>query len=153
MHWYLQSFQDLANEALYDIMKARQEVFIIEQNCNYLDADGKDIHSLHLTLKIENQIAAYARIVPAGISYEEVSIGRVLTTKNFRRKNYGRQLMSQALETIEQLYGKVPVKIGAQQYLKTFYEGFGFIQQGEMYLEDDIPHIYMMRTALIQNQE
>lgn len=147
MHWHLQSFQELTNEALYAIMKARQEVFIIEQTCNYLDADGKDIYCLHLTLKIENKIAAYARIVPAGISYAEVSIGRVLTTKNFRSKNYGRQLMTKAIEAIEQLYGKVPIKIGAQQYLKAFYESYGFVQQGEMYLEDDIPHIYMIRAA------
>jgi ElaA protein len=151
MHWHLQSFQELTNEALYAIMKARQEVFIIEQNCNYLDADGKDIHCLHLTLKIENQIAAYARIVPAGISYVEVSIGRVLTAKNFRRKNYGIELMHKAIAYATQLYGNVPIKIGAQQYLKAFYESFGFVQQGEPYLEDDIPHIYMLRQADIIN--
>jgi len=145
MTWHLQSFQELSNEELYAIVRVRQEVFIIEQNCNYLDADGKDIHSKHLTLKIENLIAAYARIVPPGISYTEVSIGRVLTAKNFRGKKYGIELMHKAITYAEQLYGKSPIRIGAQLYLKSFYESYGFVQQGEYYLEDNIPHIYMLR--------
>lgn len=145
MHWQLQSFHELNNEKLYAIMRARQEVFIVEQYCNYLDADGKDLYCKHLTLNIDNAIAAYARIVPPNISYEEASIGRVLTTQSFRNKNYGKLLMTKAIEALYADYGIVPIKIGAQQYLKVFYESFGFIKQGEPYLEDDIWHIYMVK--------
>lgn len=139
------SFVDLTPSELYAIMKIRQEVFIVEQSCPYLDADGKDILSLHLLCYCENELAAYARLVPARISYEEISIGRVVSSPKFRRKNLGRELMKRAIQEIENLNGRVPIRIGAQAYLKKFYEEFGFEDQNEPYIEDGIPHLIMLR--------
>src|SRR5258708_5844092 len=147
IQWQLKSFDNLSPGELYSILRLRQEVFIVEQNCPYLDADGKDQKSLHLMGFIEGNLAAYARIVPPHISYREVSIGRVVTSPSHRKKEYGKLLMNEAIAEIEKKYGKVDIRIGAQQYLRRFYEGFGFIQVGAPYLEDGIPHIYMIRKG------
>lgn len=146
MEWKLKLFNKLTNEELYAILQLRQRVFIVEQNCPYLDNDGKDFYAHHLWVLGQGQIAAYCRLLPAGISYEEVSIGRVITAPEMRGKGYGQKLMAKALETIEELYGPVPVRIGAQAYLRKFYEDFGFVDVGEPYLEDGIPHLIMLRT-------
>ena len=143
--WQLKLFKDLSHEELYSIMQLRQKVFIVEQNCPYLDADGKDLHSYHLMGFVNNDLAAYARLVFPGISYAEVSIGRVVTSPTYRKKEFGKQLMQRAIAKIENLYGKVPIRIGAQQYLKKFYESFGFVDLGKPYMEDGIPHIIMLR--------
>ena len=95
---------------------------------------------------VGNALVAYARIVKPGVSYDEVSIGRVVSSTVHRKKSYGIQLMNESIQRIENLYGKVPIRIGAQQYLQKFYENFGFIREGEDYLEDGIPHIIMLRT-------
>ncbi len=143
--WQLKLFKDLSQHELYSIMQLRQEVFIVEQNCPYLDADGKDLHSYHLMGFVKNDLAAYARLVFPGISYEEVSIGRVVTSPTYRKKEFGKQLMQRAIDEIGKKDGKVPIRIGAQQYLKKFYESFGFVDLGEPYMEDGIPHIIMLR--------
>jgi ElaA protein len=143
--WFLRRFNKLLVADLYAIMRLRQEVFIVEQNCPYLDADGKDLHCHHLMGFIEDELAAYARIVPPGISYKEASIGRVVTSAKHRRQQLGKQLMQQAIDETQQLYGHVPIRIGAQQYLKKFYEGFGFRDLNKPYMEDGIPHIIMLR--------
>src|SRR5207253_1339577 len=98
--------------------------------------DGKDLHSYHLMGFLDGDLAAYARLAFPGISYEEVSIGRVVTSIKHRRQQYGKQLMQRALLEIEGIYGQTPIRIGAQQYLKKFYEGFGFIDEGQPYMED-----------------
>lgn len=147
--WQLKPFNELSPAELYAILKARQEVFIVEQTCPYLDTDGKDEHCMHLTGFIGNEVAAYARIVPPGISYAEPSIGRVLTTHKYRTGGYGRQLMQQAIAETINAYGHVPIRIGAQQYLKKFYESFGFVQQGDVYDEDGIDHIIMVRAIWV----
>lgn len=143
--WQLKHFKELRVEELYAIMHARQQVFVVEQTCPYLDADGKDLKCHHLIGYHFDEIAAYARIVPPGVSYAEPSIGRVLTTENYRRSGYGKLLMQQAIDDCETLYGKVAICIGAQLYLKAFYESFGFVQHGEVYDEDGIDHIIMLR--------
>lgn len=126
-------------------MVLRQEVFVVEQNCPYLDADGKDKQSWHLLGYDENKkLAAYARIVFPGVSYKEVAIGRVITSQDHRRTGAGKELMREALKAIETLYGKVPVRISAQTYLVKFYSEFGFVSTGKEYLEDDIPHTEML---------
>jgi ElaA protein len=147
IHWVFKPFNELSVHELYAIMHLRQEVFIVEQNCPYLDADGKDLKSYHLLGYLSNELVAYSRIVPPGVSYDEVSIGRVVTSTQHRKMAYGRQLMVESIKQIESLYGPVPIRIGAQQYLRMFYESFGFVQSGEPYLEDGIPHIIMTRKA------
>ena len=143
--WKLKLFSELSTAELYAILRLRGEVFIVEQNCPYVDADGKDFNSHHLMGYVGDDLAAYSRLVFAGISYEEVSIGRVITSAKYRGKDFGKLLMQQSITEIERLYGKVPIRIGAQAYLKKFYEGFGFIDMNEPYMEDGIPHLIMLR--------
>ena len=145
--WQCKAFNELTNEELYKILQLRNEVFIIEQNCPYQDCDNKDLKSYHLTAWKNDAIVAYSRIIPPGISYPTAaSIGRVLTSPTARRQNLGKQLMAQSLEHLYRFFGNVPVIIGAQLYLKTFYESFSFIEQGTIYLEDGIKHITMEKT-------
>lgn len=145
--WQLKNFEELSNTELYNILKLRMEVFVVEQNCPYQDADGKDLRSLHLMGRDEkNNLIAYSRIVPAGISFNEISIGRVVSSPEFRGTGAGKVLMQKAIEAIYQTNGNVPVRIGAQLYLKKFYESFGFTKISEEYLEDNIPHIEMIKN-------
>lgn len=139
-------FEELSLQELYAIMQLRQEVFIVEQNCPYLDADGKDLKSLHVMLYADKDLAAYCRIVQPGVSYEEVSIGRVISAPAHRKTMMGRRIMEAAISKIENVYGQVPIKIGAQAYLKNFYESFGFVDLNQPYLEDGIPHLKMLRS-------
>ena len=144
VNWICKKFEQLTNSELYDILVLRQEVFTVEQNCPYLDADGKDKHSWHIIGFDENgKIKAYSRIVFPGISYNEVSIGRVLTSIDQRRTGLGKLLMQEAMKLIEKAYGRVPVRISAQTYLVKFYSCFGFVSTGKEYLEDNIPHTEM----------
>ena len=144
--WSLKKFEDLSALELYEILRLRSEVFVVEQNCVFLDMDDKDQFSQHLQGRIDGQLAAVVRILPPGLAYDEPSIGRVVSSPKFRRKGVGIELMKTAIEKTISLYGAVPIKIGAQRYLKKFYESFGFLQCSETYLEDDIPHIKMIRN-------
>lgn len=146
--WECKSFNDLSADQMYTILCVRQEVFVLEQECLYLDADGKDRKSFHLMGFDGDELVAYARIVEPGVSYEEVSMGRILTTKNARGSGAGIELMEGGLREIESRYGKVPVRISAQTYLLKFYQKFGFESTGKEYLEDEIPHTEMLRPAL-----
>jgi len=141
-------FKDLTTIALYNILYMREQVFALEQNCVYQDIDGLDIAAFHLLGYNENnELVAYCRLLPPGKPYEGYySIGRVLTTKNGRGKGYGQELMSEAMRILKEEDASIPVKIGAQYYLKKFYEGFGFVQAGEIYDEDGIDHIHMIYT-------
>ncbi|MDB5249336.1 MAG: family N-acetyltransferase [Segetibacter sp.] len=143
--WKCVFFDALTPYELYEILKLRNEVFVVEQNCVFQDADDKDQQCYHLMGFAGNELAAYARLVPPGVSYAFISIGRVVTSAKFRRCGAGKRLMQQAIDTCFSLFGIQKIKIGAQLYLKNFYEGFGFRQHSEMYLEDDIPHIEMLR--------
>lgn len=116
----------------------------MEQNCPYLDPDGKDLQSWHLMAWDNNKLVAYSRLLPAGLAYDEISIGRVVSSPSYRRKGAGRELMKNAIETAYQLFGQQPIRIGAQLYLQPFYESLGFVQVSDMYLEDNIPHIEMV---------
>jgi ElaA protein len=149
LHWVFKSFRDLSVTELYAIMRLRQEVFVVEQNCPYLDADGKDLKCYHLMGYVNDQLVAYSRIVPPDVSYPEASIGRVVSSTSHRNKAYGIQLMNESIKRIENLYGPVPIRIGAQQYLQKFYESFGFARIDEPYLEDGIPHIIMLRPFVV----
>lgn len=144
--WSLKKFHELSPLELYEILKLRSEVFVVEQNCVFLDMDDRDQMAHHLQGRINGQLATGVRILPPGLAYEEPSIGRVVSSPLFRRKGVGIELMKKAIEETINLYGKVSIKIGAQLYLKKFYESFGFVQCSETYLEDDIPHIKMIRN-------
>ncbi len=146
LHWLLKDYNDLTTPELYAAMQLRQEIFVVEQNCPYIDADGKDAYSHHLFGYSEQELVAYCRIVKPGVSYDEVSIGRVVVKSVFRKFGYGHLLMQCAIEVIESKYGVVPIRIGAQSYLVRFYEAHGFVQVGEEYMEDGIPHRIMLRS-------
>jgi len=141
-------FQELTLDQLYAIMQLRQEVFVVEQDCPYLDADGKDQNSYHLMIWDENNLAAYTRLVPKGISYEQyVSIGRVVNQKDYRGKGIGKTLMEASISWCQKLFPKEDIKISAQCYLEKFYTALGFIDIDKKYLEDGIPHMAMVWKA------
>ena len=139
-------FDALTTQELYAIMALRQEVFVVEQNCPYLDADGKDQQSWHLLgYNQQGELLAYTRLLPKGLSYPGyTSIGRVVTAPSARGTGAGKLLMKKSIEMTRFLFGNLPIKIGAQSYLLHFYEGFGFQSTGEQYLEDGIPHTKMV---------
>ena len=145
IEWKYKNFGQLTPFELYDLLRLRSEVFIVEQNCVFLDIDCIDLDCFHLLGYFENKLIAYARIVPGGRVYKEASIGRVVTSGTVRKQGVGRQLMHESIEKLYASFKKVPIKIGAQFYLKIFYESFGFTQISEIYLEDGIEHIYMMK--------
>lgn len=145
--WSLKSFEDLTVHELYAILQLRIEVFIVEQNCPFQDADNKDQLSYHLMGWQQDQLSAYTRIVPPGISYELPSIGRVVTSPSARKGGLGRLLMQQSIIETEKMFSNNAIRIGAQLYLRKFYESLGFIKSSDVYLEDGIEHIEMTRKS------
>lgn len=150
MNFICAPFDALTLQQLYAVMALRQEVFVVEQNCPYLDADGKDFNAHHLMGFDEGgALIAYCRLLPPGEAYPGYpSIGRVANTLKVRGKGAGIELMREALAQCSILFGNLPIKISAQSYLIRFYESFGFHTQGESYLEDGIPHMAMIKDTL-----
>jgi len=142
--WAFKKFDELSTAELYAILKLRNGVFIIEQNCIYQDADDKDQLSWHLMGWDGENLAAYARIIPPGISYEQASIGRVVTSPAYRKAGLGRILMQTSISRTLGQFNCAEIKIGAQVYLTKFYESLGFRPCSSPYLEDGIPHIEMI---------
>jgi ElaA protein len=140
----VKSFAALTPNELYALLRLRSEVFVVEQNCVFLDADNKDIYCHHLMLFDNKQLVAYARLVPPGISYREMSVGRVATAKEARNKGAGKQLMQLAVAYCRKIFGDGPIRIGAQYYLEKFYNEIGFTATGDVYDEDGIEHIEMI---------
>ena len=145
IQWKIKPFETLSTNELYDILRLRSEIFVVEQNCVYLDLDGKDKLALHLFGEFEGKIVAYSRLFKAGITFDNASIGRVVVDANYRDRKWGHDLMREAIAGIQSHFGESKITIGAQLYLKKFYESHGFVQTSDMYLEDDIPHIEMKR--------
>ena len=145
LEWTIKSFESLSVHELYDILRLRSEIFVVEQNCVYLDLDGKDQKALHLFGTFDGKIVAHARLFKPGISFIHASIGRVTVDVKHRDKKWGHELMQNAIAGIKTYYNQEKITISAQLYLKNFYESHGFVQTSEMYLEDDIPHIEMKR--------
>ena len=146
INWSFKKFDDLTSHELYSVLQLRNEVFVVEQNGVFQDADNKDQDSHHLMGWDNETLVAYSRIVPSGIAYDSFpSIGRVVTSPKMRRTGIGKTLMRQSIEELQKLLGKNSIKLGAQLYLKKFYESFGFVQSSEVYIEDGIPHIEMIR--------
>jgi ElaA protein len=147
--WTLRFFKELTPYEVYRILNLRNEVFVMEQSCLFLDTDEKDLRAWHLMgWNAEGELCAYARLLPGGIAYEVPSIGRVVTASKFRQIGLGKQLMYRALMYCRELFGPTPLKIGAQLYLKEFYASFGFFQSGPIYLEDGIEHLEMTKLYI-----
>lgn len=140
----LESFTALE---LYQIIKARESVFVVEQNCPYQETDELDPHAWHLSTFVNDELAAYARIVDPGIKNGQPSIGRVMTLKKFRGQKIGRALMEEAIKFTEQKFPANEIKISAQVYLQKFYESLGFHSSGEPYDEDGISHVDMIKSV------
>ena len=147
VRWTVKHFNDLSPFELYAILRLRNEVFVVEQNCVFQDADNKDQRAWHLMGWLGENLVAGTRLLPAGVTFAEASIGRVVTSPSVRGQDIGKELMRQSIERLGQFIGVVPIRIGAQLYLKGFYEAFGFVQASEVYLEDSIEHIEMIRNS------
>ena len=136
----LKEFKELTTEELYEILKLRAEVFVVEQNCPYQDLDDKDQSSYHLFLEDNGQIIAVLRILPENIAYKEMAIGRLIVKKSYRGKGISRKMMLRAMEFITEDLGKEKIRLSGQAYLSDFYQSLGFEKVSEMYLEDGIEH-------------
>ncbi|AOW08871.1 GNAT family N-acetyltransferase [Flavobacterium gilvum] len=145
IEWKIKAFEALSADELYDILQLRSRIFVVEQNCVYLDPDGKDKVALHLFGAFDGKIVAHARLFKPGITFDNASIGRVVVDSDYRNRKWGQELMKKAIDGIQEHFDESQITIGAQLYLKKFYESLGFVQSSEMYLEDDIPHIEMVR--------
>ena len=145
VEWKIKSFKELSLIELYQTLQLRSEVFVVEQNCVYQDIDNKDQKAMHLIGSYEGKIVAYARLFKPGDYFQQASIGRVVIAKKFRNRQWGHDLMREALVGIRKHFSQTKITISAQLYLKKFYETHGFLSEGETYLEDDIPHIKMCR--------
>ena len=149
LDWQFSSFTDLSNKDLYEVLAQRQNIFILEQTCLYPDIDGYDLEAHHLLgWRVENdkrELAAYLRVLAPGAKYEEMSLGRVITTQAARGSGAGRQLLARGIACAEALHPGHRIRIGAQQYLEKFYQSFGFETVSAPYDEDGIMHIDMLR--------
>ncbi|WP_346983696.1 GNAT family N-acetyltransferase [Chryseobacterium sp. POE27] len=141
--WKIKTFDEFTVPELYNVLKARIDVFVVEQNCPYPDLDDYDQKAVHIWAEQNGEVLANCRIFDKGIKYPEASIGRVLTTEKARGKRLGKQLIQYALDTIEARFHTSEIRISAQDYLLNFYGEFGFEDTGKKYLEDDIPHTEM----------
>ena len=147
IQWVTKSFANLTNVELYEMLRLRSEVFVVEQNCVYLDIDNNDQKAHHTLGWIGNELVASTRLFDKNIMYDHYqSIGRVISAQKYRGKGAGKELMNYSIKECERLYGKGSIKIGAQFYLKKFYSDLGFEQTGEIYLEDGIEHSPMIRA-------
>ncbi|HZZ92116.1 MAG TPA: GNAT family N-acetyltransferase [Usitatibacter sp.] len=153
-HWRLAPFEKLSPQEVHDMLRARADVFVVEQACVFPDIDGRDPECWHLIGRAgagpRSPVIAYCRLVPARVKYEEPSIGRVLTTAAGRRQGLGRELVREALARLDALWPGHAVRIGAQLHLERFYASFGFARVSEPYDEDGIQHIDMVRAARSQ---
>jgi len=147
LEWQCNSFHQLNNALLYEIIKLRIDVFVVEQKCPYPELDNKDIdtQTLHVTAHQDSKLIAYARILPPKLSYPEVSMGRFVVEKTLRHQGIGSKLLETCIEHIELLWPDINIKISAQEHLKSFYKNFGFTQISNHYLEDGISHIAMQK--------
>jgi ElaA protein len=144
----LRTFDELSSRELYAILALRQRVFVVEQACAYLDADGLDEIAHHLFIgDAAGAIAAYLRILPPDSRYPEPSLGRVVSSPEARRSGLGRAIVARGIEVTHELYPGLPIHISAQRYLERFYGELGFVSASEPYLEDDIPHVGMILPA------
>lgn len=145
--WVTKHFSALSVDEVYAMLRLRSDVFVVEQHCIFLDADNNDQKAYHVFGYINEELIATTRLFDKDIVYQGYqSIGRVANTAKYRGMGIGKKLMQYSIAQCEQLFGKGPIKIGAQLYLKKFYNDLGFVQAGDIYLEDEIDHIPMIRS-------
>ncbi|WP_316737508.1 GNAT family N-acetyltransferase [Pedobacter aquatilis] len=140
-------FSALNITELYELLKLRSDVFVVEQECVYADLDNKDQESFHILYYADGELSACTRLLPKGLSYDEVSIGRVATSAKQRGTGLGRKLMEVSIAACYENFGHSPIRISAQHYLLEFYQSLGFVAQGDVYDEDGIPHIEMLKSS------
>ncbi|WP_299119393.1 GNAT family N-acetyltransferase [uncultured Tenacibaculum sp.] len=145
MNFKVKKFQELTTSELYEILQLRSEVFVVEQNCVYQDIDGKDQKALHVIGIKEGTIIAYTRLFNSGEYFDTPSFGRVIIKETERKYGYGHDLIKASVQAIVDNYKETKITISAQSYLQKFYESHGFEKEGDEYLEDDIPHIKMIK--------
>jgi ElaA protein len=142
----VKSFNEFTTEELYEVLRLRSEIFVVEQNCVYQDIDLKDQKAIHVLGYFQNELMAYTRIFKPGDYFQQASIGRVLVKESYRSRKWGHDIMEASIKAIEQHFLTTSIKISAQQYLEKFYNNMGFLTVGEPYLEDGIPHVAMIRN-------
>lgn len=148
LDWQIKFYTELTTNEFHDIIALRLKAFVVEQDCSYLDLDGKDKKCYHLICRDGfGTVVATARILPPGLSYQEVSIGRVVIDEAIRGKGAGHELMRKSMAFIKEEFGNVAVRISAQKHLEKFYNQHGFISTGKEYLEDGIPHVEMLSNS------
>lgn len=150
VHWHARPFRELSLDELYALLRLRAEVFVVEQQCAYLDPDGKDAHpdTLHLLgIDDDGTLVAYLRILPPGLNYPQVSVGRVLTAPSHRGRGLGDPMLREALAVIARRWPGADIQIGAQSHLQHFYRRHGFDVSSDPYVEDGIPHVDMLRRG------
>jgi len=139
------TYSELTKNELYEILRLRVEVFIVEQDCPYQDVDNKDQKAVHVLGYNNNELIAYSRIFKPNDYFDLASIGRVVVAENQRKYKYGYLLMEESIKAVKKYFNETTIAVSAQEHLKTFYNNLGFQQKGKGYLEDNIPHIYMVR--------
>ena len=144
LSWILRPFDRLSGGEIYNVLRLRSKVFVVEQQCLYLDMDDRDQEAFHLLGTQDGSLVAYARLVAPGAYYRESAIGRIVTAPEVRGMGIGKLLVKESLEIARRLYGDGTVRIGAQRHLEDFYAGFGFRADGEPFIEDGIPHVEMV---------
>ena len=142
----IKGFEELELWELYEVLRLRSEVFVVEQDCVYQDIDGKDQKALHVLGYENNKIAAYTRIFPPGFYFDEAAIGRVVVKEESRKKKYGHEILDASVDAVELRFNTSAIRLSAQTYLIKFYESHGFNTTGDGYLEDGIPHIAMIKN-------
>ena len=143
MELFIKKYDELERDELYEILRARAEVFVVEQNCPYQDLDRKDLLAYHIYMKENGEIVAYLRVLDRGVSYDTASIGRVITTSRGRGRGIGLELVLEGIKVARERLGADEITISAQKYAVGFYEKAGFIATDKEYLEDGIPHVQM----------
>jgi ElaA protein len=146
-HWHTLQYTELDRDDLYDIMRLRQEVFVVEQNSAYLDADGVDLQAVHMLCREEGRLIAYQRLIQPGIKYSESSMGRIAVQPDLRGKDLGRELVKRGIEHNLSLW-PADICISAQAHLQKFYRSMGFVSEGDIYAEDGIPHCKMRLSVV-----
>ncbi|MBT2584028.1 GNAT family N-acetyltransferase [Planococcus sp. ISL-109] len=153
MAWNSYRFDEFTAQELYNILKLRVEVFVVEQNCPYPELDGLDVGSTHIVYQEQGEVLAYSRLVPAGEKYELPSIGRVIVRKEARGRGLAKELLERSIRHINEQWQEPEIQLQGQEYLKEFYGSFGFEAISEVYDEDGIPHIDMKRSIKLAADE
>jgi ElaA protein len=143
MDWRISHFDDLSTRELYAVLRLRQEIFVVEQNCVYLDADGLDLNSIHILCWKQDELMACLRALAPGVSYPQSSLGRIVVSPLARGLKLGRELVERGIAYNVETWPESDIRIGAQAYLEAFYNSLGFVVDGDSYIEDGIEHIHM----------